>query len=84
MVVLLMMKRRRTVPAHAGQRCAAPRGLRKQSWKNRHRHQTDDRSREDAESELVVCTVKNRATVSKTLTAWDAADNASKHVPSVP
>jgi len=56
----------------------------KRVWKNRHRHQTDGRSREDAESELVVCTVKNRAAVSKTLTAWDAADNASKHVPSMP
>jgi len=57
----------------------------KQSWKNRHRHQTDGRSREDAESELDGLTqVETCAATSKTVAAWDAADNASKHVPSVP
>jgi len=32
----------------------------------------------------MVCAVENYAAASKTLTAWDAADNASKHAPSVP
>jgi len=61
---------------------AQPRsGLMKQSWKNRHHHQPDGRSREDAEANWMVCAVKRHAAVSKTLTAWDAADNASKHAP---
>jgi len=32
----------------------------------------------------MVCAVRNRAAASKTVAAWDAADNASKHGPSVP
>jgi len=44
----------------------------------------DGRSREDADANWVICAVKHRAAASKTVAAWDAADNASKHAPSVP
>jgi len=56
----------------------------KQFWKNWHRHRLMAVRAKMPKANWMVCAVQHRAAALKTVAARDAADNASKHAPSVP